>query len=354
MISRSAISRQRLHNQRLVGPKFDDPVKAIAWLGAVQAQDFTAAKWSLALRLNGFTSADLDRAFNAGRFLRTHVMRPTWHFIAPGDLRWMQSLTSARARRGLSSADRKLDLTPSLLSRARHIIAKALSGQHLSRLELAGHLERGGIVARGQRLAHILGHMEFDCLICSGPLQGRQFTYALVDDRIPATRVLSRDEALATLARRYFTSHGPAQLSDFCWWSGLSPADSAEAVELAKPRLLQQDLDGSAYWSAQDRATAGLRKPHARLLALWDEYVIAYQDRRAIAPSGLLRRLLSMGAAVTALMVLDGQVVGTWRRRLLGRRPEITMEPMRRLTARERDAFAVQARRYQAFLQQAD
>ena len=207
------------------------------WLGAVQAQDYHGAKWALALRTRGVDSAALDRAFDAGAFLRTHVMRPTWHFVAPEDLRWLLALTGPRVHAVNAHPYRAFELDAPLFRRAHALLTRALrGGRSLTRLELATALEAGGIAARGQRLAYIVMHAEIDALVCSGPMRGKQHTYMLLEERVPPAPALARDEALATLARRYFTSHGPATAHDFAWWSGLTVADAREGVALAGRR----------------------------------------------------------------------------------------------------------------------
>jgi hypothetical protein len=175
------VARQRLHNQSLDRPRFESPWEVVSWLGAVQAQDYAGAKSALGLRMKRATDAAVEDAVNRGAILRTHVMRPTWHFVTPEDIHWMLELTAPRVRAVLAHYDRKLELTERLLSRCRWLMEAALrDGEPLTRAELAERLEREGVQARGQRLARIVMHAELDGLICSGPLRGKQFTYALM------------------------------------------------------------------------------------------------------------------------------------------------------------------------------
>ena len=211
-----SIAKHRLQNQRLVGARFNAPEAVVRWLGAVQAQDYHSAKWALALRSHRTTEAGVEKAFNAGAILRVHAMRPTWHFVAPADLRWMLALTSPRVHVANAHMYRKLELDEALFHRVAGIFTAALQGgRTLTRKELADILEREGIPARGQRLAYVVMQAELSGLLCSGPLHGKQHTYALVDERIPVAPPLSHDEALAALAHRYFMSHGPASVRDF-------------------------------------------------------------------------------------------------------------------------------------------
>src|ERR1700687_5137076 len=160
----------RLSNQQLTRTKFDQPTDIVAWLGAVQSQDYQAAKWALAMRLKGATDASLDQAFNDGAILRTHVMRPTWHFVAPADIRWLLALTAPRVKALLAYYDRQLHIVAAMLKRSRRVLSQALQGgQPLTRPELEQALRAAGLEQSGQDLGHIAMHAELDALICSGP-----------------------------------------------------------------------------------------------------------------------------------------------------------------------------------------
>ena len=222
------IAQQRLIKQRLAADHFEKPAEVVDWLVAVQAQDYAGAKWALGLRLHDAHDADLDRAFNAGSILRTHVMRPTWHFVTPIDIRWLLTLTAPRVHAANAHRYRELELDDATLKRSRKVLTKTLQGgQHLTREELGEALENAGIAeAKGQRLAYMVMAAELDGLICSGPRRGKQFTYALLEERVQPGATLTHDEALATFTRRYFTGHGPATVQDFAKWSGLTIADA--------------------------------------------------------------------------------------------------------------------------------
>src|SRR5258707_10282859 len=210
------VLRQRLSNEHLSQPQFDQPVDMVAWLGAVQAQDYAAAKWALGMRLKDATDAALDQAFNDGGILRTHVMRPPWHFGAPADIRWLLALTAPRVKALMSYYGRQWGVDDALLKRSRAVLTKALQGgRQLTRSEIDQALQAAGIQGSALALGHFAMHAELDALICSGPRRGKQFTYMLLDERVPPAPKLTRDEALAALTQRYFTSHGPAQVPDF-------------------------------------------------------------------------------------------------------------------------------------------
>src|SRR2546428_1952451 len=209
---RRDIARQRLQSQRLVGTKFESPRDAVAWLVAVQAQDYPAAKWAVGHRLRSATDDDLERAFTRGDILRTHLLRPTWHFVTPADIRWLLMLTGPRVHVANAHMYRRLGLGRSIFNRSAKALAQALQGgHHLTRNELRAVLQRAGIAVRDNlRMTHLMMRAELDGVICSGPRRGKQFTYGLLDERAPSARTLARDEALAELSRRYFQTRGPA------------------------------------------------------------------------------------------------------------------------------------------------
>src|SRR5947207_3024980 len=243
------IAHQRLHNQHITRRTLETPQALVEWLGAVQAQDFAAAKWALGLRLQGVKDDDIEQAFTDGAILRTHVMRPTWHFVSPADIRWLLALTAPRVHAANAYWYRKLELDDAIVGQSNDALTNALQGgKQLTRDKLASALKLAGIVTEGeQRVNYIIMRAELDGIICSGARRGKQFTYALLVERAPQARTLARDEALAELTRRYFTSHGPATLQDFVWWSGLAAIDAKAGIEMVKPQLVHEVVDGQAY-----------------------------------------------------------------------------------------------------------
>lgn len=345
------VAHARLHNQRLSSAGFTRPEEVVSWLGAVQAQDYPGAKWALGLRMRRATDAAIEQAFAAGRILRTHVMRPTWHFVAPADIRWMLALTAPRVRAATAYYDRQLGLDAAVVKRSNKAIAAALrGGAPLTRQELRAALRKAGVAADSvQRLAHLTIHAELDGVICSGALRGKQFTYALLDERVPGKRVLPRDEALGELTRRYFTSHGPAQVRDFVWWSGLTTADARAGLEMARGDLSNEVIDGKTYWFAASLRAIAPPPRTAYLLPLYDEYLIAYKDRSA-ALDLVLWKPIAGRDPFSAPIVLDGRVVGGWKRKPMKDAVTIALDlpvPLEKTDAR---LVAEAARRFGAFL----
>lgn len=338
----SSVLDARLRNQGLDASPHRTPHQVVAWLGAVQAQDYYGAAWALALRANGLTLADVDAALARGRILRTHVLRPTWHLVAPADIRWMLALTSPRVHAAMRPYDRRLELDGRVYAKARTLITTALEGGHfLTRAELSQVLRRGGIEATGSRLAHIAMHAELEADICSGPRRGAQFTYALLAERAPRARTLRRDEALATLARRYFRSHGPATVHDFAWWSGLTMADARAGVAAA-----------AEPGEVLDAPPAAERAAGAHfLLPNYDEYVIAYRDRGAVIDPARARNLgVFTSAEFPHQLVADGRVAGSWARNVATASVSVSVHWYRPPTASHRKGIAAAAARFGTFL----
>jgi hypothetical protein len=346
----SNIAVQRLLNQRIEGSQFARPDEVVAWLGAVQAQDYPGALWSLGLRIPGSTVAQIEAAFNAGAILRTHAVRPTWHFVTPDDIRWILSLTAPRIKAWSETMNRRLGLDEALFRRSNEVIAKALQGGHTqTRAELGQALAEAGIGTQELRSVFIFLRAELEALVCSGRRVGKQFTYALLDERAPQARLLPRSEALAELARRYFTSHGPASLQDFSWWSGLPAADARAGLGEIEAQLVEEKIGGKSYWMPVQTAEARQDPPAAYLLPGYDEYLIAYRDRSAALDPKYAGNV-GRGNGFFSTIVIDGRVVGNWRRSFKKGTVVIELAPFAPLSAAAEEAVEEAIRRYGQFL----
>ncbi|GAC1404490.1 MAG: winged helix DNA-binding domain-containing protein [Ktedonobacteraceae bacterium] len=346
------IAHRRLHNQHITRRTLETPQALVTWLGAVQAQDFAAAKWALGLRLQDVTDDDIEQAFTDGAILRTHVMRPTWHFVSPADIRWLLALTAPRVHAASAYYNRKLELDDAVFRCTHAVLANALQGgKQLTRDELASALQQAGIATAGeQRVTHIMMRAELDGIICSGARRGKQFTYALLDERAPPARPLARDEALAELTMRYFISHGPATIQDCVWWSGLTAADAKAGLAMVTSHLQQETIHGQTYWFSPSTPQAQDLSQTAYLLPNYDEYTVGYTDRSAIFDALHTHKLDPRGGLLTNTMVLDSQVVGTWKRALKKNAVVIEANPFTPLGNMEIRAFAASANRYGTFL----
>jgi hypothetical protein len=348
----AAIAARRLFAQRLVGEPCASPVEAVRWLCAVQAQDYGGAKWALAQRSQPTTDVELDRLFDEGAILRTHVLRPTWHFVLPEDLQWLLELTAPRVLLGMAGRHRQLEIDAKLIQRSEALFAAALvGGDHLTRSELGHVLAAAGVLAEGQRLTELIMSAELHRLITSGPRRGKTFTYALLEERAPSVRQPDHSAAILELTRRFFRSHGPAQLQDFVWWSGVTTADARTGIADSAAALDRLVLDGKEYWFDATPPPPPSADVAAHLLPNFDEYTVAYRDRTALYENGSFDpTLFPRGSILTNVVAIGGRVCGVWRRAastgLL--RLEIRLTSMR--SATERDAVEEAAYKLGRFL----
>ena len=357
-----SIAARRLAAQQIGRRAFTEPGQLVAWMGAIQAQDLAACKWAVGLRLGGRNGGEsagggessIDRALADGSVIRTHVMRWTWQLVAPADLHWMLPLVAPRLMARAARRHRELDLDATSFRRSGAALARALGdGGHRTREELADALRAGGVATDGQRLSHLLGQAELAGVICSGTPRGKRPTYALVARRAPRQGApLSREAAVATLARRYFESRGPATVADFVWWSGLAPAEARAGLEAVSAHLVSETFGGVVAWCGAETA----RLPDAAiarayLLPAFDEYLVAYRDRGAVLAAEDVRRLNAGGGLLAPAIVVGGRVAGTWRRTFdRGGAVTIALGPFAPPSVRARAAIGEAAERYAAFL----
>jgi hypothetical protein len=340
---------RRLAIQRLSGTPFRTAPEAVRFFGVVQAQDHLGAKWSLGMRVRNATDRTLDAALAAGTIIRTHVLRPTWHFVAPEDLRWMLALSAPQVNRLGSYQYRELELGPKLFTKVHALLERVLAGgRHLTRAEVAKELERGRIVGDGRRIAHILMESELAGVVCSGAPKGKQQTYALVEEWVAPGPRYARADAVVLLAQRFFTSHGPATMKQFAWWSGLSRRQTLEALETLRKTCECETVDGVEWFFVPQRSTSR-QEPTARLIPEYDEVLTGWADigiprsiadRRRGKPTNTFDRPILYG----------GKWVGTWRRTIGPKRVVIEIERFGKFSPAIEKALRAEAERYAAFV----
>jgi hypothetical protein len=342
------IRHHRLIKQQLLNPTQKDPVDVLQSLVAVQSQDYYGAKWALGQRTIACTDNVVEQAFTAGRILRLHVMRPTWHFVAPEDIRWLLALTAPRVNAVSAYYFRKSELDQKTISKTNRLLTKALAGgNHLTRDQLRDAIQRGGVEPGDSvRLGHIMMRAELDGVVCSGARKGKQFTYALLAERAPAAKTLEEDEALGKLTGSYFASRGPAMLQDFVWWSGLTMAQVKRGVEIAQVK--SEVITDPSDWSASVGKSA---KGVAHLLPPYDEYFISYKDRSAAMHPKFDQTKTAESLVFDAPFTLDGLVVGGWQRVFGKTNVTISLKPFITLTKSEKKAVTVAAHSYGDFLE---
>lgn len=312
------IAQKRLAAQHIEGQKFQEPEQVVRWMGAMQAQNYPQALWAIGKRMESATQAQVEQAIAEGKIIRTWPMRGTLHFIAPEDSKWLLALTSPRMLAASKGRLKQLELDDAVLQRSAEIFQQALSGgSRLSRASMLKLLESSGIRVDGQRGYHILWYWSQKGLICLGPLEAKQQTYVLLEEWAPQAEELTREEALLELAKRYFMSHGPAALRDFAWWCGLPMKDVRLALELAKPFLVSEEVDGAEYWFSGTDSPMAANDSSLHLLPAFDEYLLGYTNRSAVLPVEYSGKVVpGKNGVFFPIIVEDGQVTGTWKKEI--------------------------------------
>lgn len=349
------IVRYRLHTQLLSQSTLTQPADVVGWLGAVQSQDYAGAKWALAQRLkNVTTDAAIDQDFNDGKILRTHLMRPTWHFVTPADIRWLLQLTAPRVHAANGFMYRSQGMDKATLKKGNALLEKTLQGgKQLTRSELASVFKKAVLIddGAGVRMGYFLMHAELEGLICSGARRGKQFTYALLEERVAPVKALTHAEALAELTRRYFATRGPATLQDFTWWSGLTMTDARNGIEMVKSQFVNEVWKGQSYWFANSVSPVKEKSPTAHFLPNYDEYFIGFKDRSAIAEIAKKVGVKSDDPSLIAyIVVLDGQIIGGWKRTIEKDAVLVELKLFVKLTRAESQAAQHALERYSRYL----
>jgi hypothetical protein len=343
------IARRRLRAQQLAAPTFARPVDAVSWFGAVQAQDYLGALWAVGLRVKGAHEGDVERALTDGTLVRSWPMRGTLHLMAAQDARWMIALLAPRASAAAAGRLRSLGTAAKLLSRARRALVPRLEGgRRLTRPAAYARLEEAGVTTEAGRGLQVLWCLAHEGLVCLGPRQGKQHTFVLLEEWAPRTARFSREEALAELARRYFTSHGPATLRDFAWWSGVTLADAGKAVNGAGRALRDEAIDGHRFWSAS-AAPTGARAVPGHALPAFDEFFVGYADRRAAIDPAHADRLTAFDV-LSPVVLVGGRLVARWKRATTRDRVICSLSPLAPLRGSERRIVHGALERYARFL----
>lgn len=351
------IINYRLYNQQIAETGFNRPEEIVNWMVAMQAQEYAMAKWAIGLRLKNIKESEVEQACNDGLILRTHLMRPTWHFVSHEDIRWLTELSAPQIRRAMTYYERELNLDGKLLSKCNDIIGRSLEdGKHLTRNALAEELEKQGIKLDGRQMGHVMINAETDCLVASGAREGKQFTYASFDSRAPHSKSLSKEEALHELASRYFRSRGPATVKDFSIWSGLSITEAKKAEAMLDTAVfMKEECSGVTYTlhrEAPDKAADLQVKKMQRnfLMPDYDEYGISYIDRSAIYdPSKVPVGMSRDNPVFNRLIILDGVIEGGWKRTLKGKSVVVETSPFRPLNKTQAALLDKMVKRFQKF-----
>lgn len=273
--------RDRLARQRLTGPPATSPEALVRDLLAVQAQDAVMAQAMVALRSTGRAS-DVRAAVDAGTVVRTHVLRPTWHYVAADDLVWLLALTAPKIERSLTARHRQLGLVdPVVRDRALDVVAASVAGHEATREQVGEALVADGVLSRddplfGQQVGHVLMIAELRALVCSGPPRQGKHTYALVSERIPPAPVRERQDAVVELTRRFVVSHGPVALEDLRRWTMVTLTEARTACQALEGLVEPVDVEGHQLWQACGRPVETRPVP-ALVLSVFDEAYLTYR-----------------------------------------------------------------------------
>lgn len=343
--------RLRLYNQSIAETGFEKPGETVAWMGAFQAQDYPSVLWAVGLRTRNATIKDIERAIQERTIIRTWLLRGTLHFVAASDIRWMLDLLGPRLLAGSKGRQQQLGLDDLIFNIARDLLVHALQGgKQLQRDEIFTLLEQATISTAGQRGIHILWQLALEKVLCFGAHRGKQPTFTLLDEWVPHANTLDREQALAELTLRYFTSHGPATLPDFTWWSGLTSTEARTGFEAAGVHLEHEVIHGQTYWFPGS-LPAGRETPSAiRLLPAFDEYIVAYKDRNPVLAARQVSQAISANGIFYPTLVVNGRVVGTWKKTVKKDLLIIAPNPFAPLTRTEKHALQLEAGRYASFL----
>jgi hypothetical protein len=343
------LTRHRLHQQQLVKPQFDNPGDVVEWLGAVQAQDFFGALWTIGQRMNKtVVESEVEKAVNDRTIVRTWPMRGTLHFVAPKDARWMVKYLTPRVVSRTASLYRQAELDKKVFTKSKKLWIKALEGgNQLTRDELYEILERNKISTANTRGLFILGYIAQEGVICFGSRKGKQQTFVLTDEWLPSFPMPDKDEALGGLAIRYFTSHGPAVLEDFMWWAGLPKGEASAVLASVRSQLNEETINGKRYYFSSSAKSGKINPATAYLLPTYDEYGIAYKERDAIID---LADLKKMGGPFFSGIMMNGKMIGSWKRTIKKDSVHIETQAFRPFTKAQKSAITAAAKQYSKFL----
>ena len=350
--SRRRLTALRLTAQRVGGGELSSPGDVVRWMLALQGQDFPGAKWSVGLRQPGATETDVEAALDSGELVRSWPLRGTLHLVAGEDLGWLLALTAPRMVTSAAARRAYLGIEDVEVERARDIAGNALAGRRvLSRSAMLATFDEAGVSTAGQRGYHVLWYLALTGTLVLGPTDGRQQTFALLDDWVLSPRHLQRDEALGELARRYFRSHGPATPADLARWSGLTMTDVRRGLAISGDRLATIEVDGVAYHLAPETLDMTVSQARVHLLPGFDEYLLGYGDRSAALAREHNEAIVPGGNGMFKPTILvDGEVVGTWKRTVRAREIVIDAMPFGHLPVEPAVELKRAAKAYGAFV----
>lgn len=345
------LGKVRLASQQIGESKYGNAKDVLDWMGAMQAQDFAMAKWAVGIRFPNSTEQEINSAIDSGDILRTHLLRPTWHFVTNNDIYWMLGLTAPKIKNVFKSRNNQLGLTKAILRKSISTIEKSLSGgTQLTRKELIQELGKAKIPTDENRASHIFAWAELEGLLCSGRVEKGKPTYAILGERVQKKKAFTKDEALATLARKYFSSRSPATFQDFVWWSGLTVSEGKYALGLVSQEFIAEKIDNQIYWLMTNVSIPKVQERAAYLLPAFDEFIISYRDRTSLLPNEIHKKAVSDNGIFRPVILVHGQVKGIWKRTIIKEKVSIVIELFEHPNKETRNLIEEAAADYGRFL----
>jgi hypothetical protein len=342
--------RTRIQLQRLDEPVFKTPADTVRYFGAVQAQDYLGSLWAVGQRTSDSTESSVEAALADRSIVRSWPMRGTIHYTVPGDLRWMLDLLGDRIIKKSMYNRLQAGVTKNDLVKGQKVVEKEMAGgKILERSEVYEIFKRARIKTDNSRGLHIIGHLALNKVLCFGPRSGKQPTFVLLDDWIPEKKILTKEESMAELATRYFTSHGPATVHDFAWWSGLTVTEAGRALSMIESKIQKVVVDGADYWMRQDVVLNDKLTNNVRLLPAYDEFLVSYKDRSA-AETSAITRLRDRESIFTSVVIVNGQVGAVWKRTVNNKGVSFKFKKYEKFNKQSEAGLNKQMKRYAKFI----
>ena len=344
--------KTRLYNQLLTTHTLKEPYEIVSSLGAMQSQAFELAKWAIGARLKNSTVDKINDALSKGEIIRTHILRPTWHFVAAEDIHWMRELSSPRLIPVFIAYGKSWGADEKMISKASLKITKILEKHgHQTKQEIGEHLKMEGFAIDQHTLTHVMSRAELDGIVCNGVISGNKHTYALLEERIPKTKPFIKEEALEKLAYKFFSSHAPATLEDFIWWSGMLITDARIALELVKEHFVSQTINGRTFWMKNDIQIPEKENDSVLLLPPFDEFVVSYKNRSEIIDDRHYCKVMTKNGLFDPTVMFNGKIIGSWRKSKKKNEIQIELSFFEKTTKKIQDLFKKEVKRVKMFYQ---
>lgn len=305
----------RLYNQLLISHQLKEPQDVVYHMGAMQSQALDMAKWAIGARLGNKTVQDIDEALNTGKIIRTHILRPTWHFVSADDIHWMYDLSNQRLKPIYRSYTKMTGTDEALIYQTIPTLEKVLLDErHMTKQEIGSALLKFNISLNNILLNHCISYAEMEGILVNGQLKDNKQTFTLLEEWVPRKERISKEESLERLARRYFTSHSPATLLDFVWWSGLTLTDCRQAIQLIKADFICETINGREFWMKNDIKTPPTDEISALLLPPFDEFVVSYKDRSELIADTHYGKVMTKNGLFSPTIMFNGEIIGSWKK----------------------------------------